>query len=430
MRSAAGFFCAFCAFCALLAPPVSAADLDTLEPGVVRILSQEPDGINAGTGSIVAPGVVLTNAHVVINANRIQVGSQYVTPALDARILWWSDDLDLAILEVDGLNLPGVILATGEPRKGEQVWALGYPGASDFGYFTLDATVTRGVVSNFHYQSWGSSGAALWIIQHDAAINPGNSGGPLFDDCGRVLGVNTAGAATGSIKGVFWASRIIEAIPHLESLGIQLASTHEPCPPAGGTASSTQDSAARQQAGAARQEAAAARQAAGDAWRVSLVMALGLGILSLLAIALALRKPRQQAIKVMERVSRVSRKYLPSIAAPRRAKERSALVLAGFDSAGKKLRVLVPERGASAAQGGYVIGRHAELADHVLADTSISRRHARVTVDHGHCRIEDMNSTNGTRINNRKLAAFAPTLVAPGDTVHLGDLELQISGGG
>ena len=200
-----------------------------------------------------------------------------------------------------------------------------------------------------------------------------------------------------------------------------------------------QDAAAAQQdATVAQQEASAARQAAETSGWVSLIMGLGVGILSLVAIALALRTPRRQLVKVVERAARISREYVSSRIAPGPRKpagadggnERATLVLAGFDASGKKLRIPVPGHSAAAAQGGYVIGRHAALVDHVVEDTHISRRHARITVEHGQCRIEDLNSTNGTQVNGRRLEAFAPTPIAPGDRVLFGTVEVQASDGG
>lgn len=398
-------------FSILFAPSVLAVDIAALEKSVVRIFV----GNATGSGSIVAPKLVLTNHHVVEAANRVRVSSKYTDP-LDAQILWQSADLDLALLRVDDLTLPVIKVATRKPDKGEGVWALGYPGVSDFRGITHDATVNRGVVSILHHKPWSESGTELWIIQHDAAINPGNSGGPLFDDCGRVVGVNTRAYSGDIANSVFFASRITEAIPHIENTSANLQKEDGPCAPTSDQGVAGLDQDARQQAERAR--------------RISLAAALGIGALSLLAIVLALRKPRQQIVKAAEQIARASRKYIYSSSSTRRsAAQRTALVLAGFDTSGKKLRILVPEREASPLQGGYVIGRQAVLVDQVVEDANVSRRHARITVEHGQCRIEDLNSTNGTRVNDRRLGAFVPVPVAPGDMILLGMVELQASGG-
>ena len=461
---------------ALLPVAQAAPDVEALEKSVVRIISRGSDGTSTGTGSIVAAGWVLTNNHVIDGGQRFGVGSKHTGEVLTARVVWTSSELDLAVLEVDGLSgLPNVTLTTQRPRKGEPVWALGYPGASDYGSLTFEATVNRGVVSNFHHQPWGGSGSSrdLWIIQHDAAINSGNSGGPLFDDCGRVVGVNTQKSARDNTHGIFWASRITEAIPELRRLGISPQTVDSGCTAAaGGNGAAGPDHAAREQAGRAEEEAGRARaeaeRAIGDAaragqaaagaeerarladeaarraaeeaekaGRISLAMGLGLGVLTLVALGLALRKPRQQIVKVMERMTQLSRRHGSGSSGGSggagsgrggRA-ERALLVLAGFDSSGRKQRILVPEQGASAGEGGYVVGRHAALSDHAIEDPNLSRRHLRITVDNRQCHIEDLNSTNGTRINGRPLEAFTPTLLTPGSMLALGEVEFQVSSG-
>ena len=414
---------------ATLLTPAAAAiavDIGTLEKSVVRIVVSLAGGTGTGSGSVVANGVVLTNHHVIEGGTDISVGSKHTGDSVfDARVLWHSSALDLAILQVDGLPLPAVTLATQKPNKGEKVWVLGYPGASDYGQLTSDATVTGGVISLFHHQPWSSGDTPLAIIQHDAAVNPGNSGGPLFDDCGRVVGVNTEKTVHESVEGVSLASRITEAIREMEREGITLQKDNATCTPSeGGAAQAQQEAAAAQQAAdAASQEADAAAQAAKKAQRNTFIIGLIVGLLSLLAIVLALRKPRQQVFRQVSRavdgLNKISR-----LAANIR---RPAVVLAGFDADGKKLRIAVPSRGASASDGGYVVGRHGALVDEVVADANISRRHARITVEHGQCAIEDLNSSNGTRVNGVRLVAFAPAAITAGDKIHLAIIELQVS---
>ena len=403
---------------ALLTPAAAAiaVDIGTLEKSVVRIVVSLAGGTGTGSGSVVANGVVLTNHHVIEGGTDISVGSKHTGDSLyDARILWQSPELDLAVLQVDGLPpLPVATLAIQKSGKGEKVWAMGYPGASDLGrQLTSEATVTGGVISLFHRQPWPEGSVALWIIQHDAVVNPGNSGGPLFDDCGRVVGVNTRKAVQEAVEGVFWASRITEAIRELEREGITLQKDDTAC-----TATASDGGVA-----AAQQEAAAANQAAKKAQRNSLIIGLIVGLLSLLAIALALRKPRQQVFRQVSRaidgISKMSHRAANI--------HRPAVVLAGFDGAGKKLRIAVPSRGASASGGGYVVGRHGALVDEVVADTNISRRHARITVEHGRCAIEDLNSSNGTRVNGVRLVAFEPAAITAGDKIHLATIEMQVS---
>ncbi len=146
-----------------------------------------------GSGVIVDPsGVVLTNEHVIRDANDIKVtlnnGQQ-----MPARILGASDVYDLAVLKVDGSDLAAAPLGDSDRLVvGEWAIAIGSP----FGYLLNDTqpTVTAGVISATRRDIKSEVteiGMYKNMIQTDAAINPGNSGGPLVNADGEVIGVNT-----------------------------------------------------------------------------------------------------------------------------------------------------------------------------------------------------------------------------------------------
>ena len=159
---------------------------------VVRVVTLLPTGFATGSGAVVAPGTVLTNHHVVNGGAGHQVISAHTGGMRQARLRWGSPELDLAVLEVDGLELPEVLLGTMSLQTGETVWAVGFPGIADAitGDMSLQTTLTRGVISRLYRAPWDvrRGGRELDQIQHDAAINPGNSGGPLISDCGMVVG--------------------------------------------------------------------------------------------------------------------------------------------------------------------------------------------------------------------------------------------------
>src|SRR5436190_6655415 len=150
-----------------------------------------------GSGFVIdADGYVVTNAHVVANAQRIQLllppekadGSLATAltaklSTVPARIVGLSSELDLALLKVDNVKLPALPLATySQVRQGETVFAFGSPSG-------LRHTLTHGLVSAVARQVDPDS--LLIYIQTDAPINPGNSGGPLVNIRGEVVGVNT-----------------------------------------------------------------------------------------------------------------------------------------------------------------------------------------------------------------------------------------------
>lgn len=138
-----------------------------------------------GSGFIVdARGYVVTNAHVVSDADRVRIRLADERE-LDATVKGRDERLDLAVLEVAGAkDLPTVTLGSSDAvRVGEYVIAIGNP-------FGLGHTVTMGIVS----AKSRAIGAGPYddFIQTDASINPGNSGGPLFNTRGEVIAVNTA----------------------------------------------------------------------------------------------------------------------------------------------------------------------------------------------------------------------------------------------
>jgi serine protease Do len=150
-----------------------------------------------GSGFVIDPdGYIMTNAHVVNGAQRVQVilpptnadGSLATalspkTNILQARIVGFTTELDLALLKVDGVKLPALPLATySQVRQGETVFAFGSPDG-------LRNTLTHGLVSAVARQIDPDSPQIY--VQTDAPINPGNSGGPLVNVRGEVVGVNT-----------------------------------------------------------------------------------------------------------------------------------------------------------------------------------------------------------------------------------------------
>src|SRR6266404_1932777 len=152
-----------------------------------------------GSGFVIDPsGYILTNAHVVAGAQRVQVVVPEATtgegPPLQvilssrtnivpAHVVGVAKDIDLALLKADNVKLPALSLAPyRNVHQGEMVLAFGSPQG-------LRNTVTLGVVSSVARQTDPDS--PMVYIQTDAPINPGNSGGPLVNVDGEVIGINT-----------------------------------------------------------------------------------------------------------------------------------------------------------------------------------------------------------------------------------------------
>ncbi len=149
-----------------------------------------PERFEQGTGSgfiLSADGKVLTNAHVIEDADKVEVtlkdGRTFTGEVIGADPV-----TDVAVIKIEAENLPIAPLGTtANLSPGEWAIAIGNP-------LGLDNTVTAGIISALDRSSTqvGISDKRVQFIQTDAAINPGNSGGPLLNAKGEVIGVNTA----------------------------------------------------------------------------------------------------------------------------------------------------------------------------------------------------------------------------------------------
>lgn len=141
-----------------------------------------------GSGFIIdRSGIILTNAHVVDQADKVTVllkdGRTF-----QGKVQGADEVTDLAVVKIDGMDLPIATLGdSSQVKVGDWAIAVGNP-------LGLDNTVTLGIISTLQRSSTqvGIPDKRLDFIQTDAAINPGNSGGPLLNQQGEVIGINTA----------------------------------------------------------------------------------------------------------------------------------------------------------------------------------------------------------------------------------------------
>jgi serine protease Do len=201
-------------------PPVSLGELSVsleglvnrVRPSVVQIFStgyvtaDESDAggntaallsrqRSTGSGIILSDdGFIVTNAHVVQGARRIQVRISAVRPGrtptfepevklLDGKLVGMDREMDVAVIKIERTGLPHLPFGNSDAvRQGELVMAFGTPRG-------LEGSVSMGIVSSTSRELHPDD--FLAYIQTDAPINPGNSGGPLIDAQGRVVGINT-----------------------------------------------------------------------------------------------------------------------------------------------------------------------------------------------------------------------------------------------
>ena len=152
-------------------------------PGPDGFEDRMPERKGQGSGFIISPdGLILTNHHVVDGADEIKV---HLTDdrEFNAKVIGSDAKTDVAVIKIDGKDLPCVKLGNSKDVKvGEWVAAIGAP-------FGLENTVTSGIVSAKSRNL--PSDQFVPFIQTDAAVNPGNSGGPLFNMKGEVIGINS-----------------------------------------------------------------------------------------------------------------------------------------------------------------------------------------------------------------------------------------------
>ncbi len=157
------------------------------DPFFGRLYKRPPRKVSSlGSGVIVdaQKGLVLTNHHVIANADEITV-TLFDGRELKATLVGSDDDTDVAVLKVEAKNLTAAPLADSDKlRVGDFVVAIGNP-------FSLGHSVTSGIVSALGRQGLGIEQYENFI-QTDAAINPGNSGGALVNLRGELVGINTA----------------------------------------------------------------------------------------------------------------------------------------------------------------------------------------------------------------------------------------------
>ena len=204
-----------------------AAPIGKMKSSVVRVVCTK-SGMGADSGSAFAVGAgkhFITNWHVVKKSAWgwqvyiLDADQEYIRCNITAS----DENLDVAILSprTDFHKQPAEIANLNEIPVGEDVYAMGFPGISDVDDNVISGaegiTVTKGIVSRI------IKNGGVFYVQTDAALNYGNSGGPLFDEKGRVIGINTMIADReygASAEGVAWAVRIDQILPLLQKFSI------------------------------------------------------------------------------------------------------------------------------------------------------------------------------------------------------------------
>lgn len=331
--------------------------------------------VASGSGFAVGPKHIVTNVHVCCEA---PAGAKPEVAVLlsekqiiRVKSVQGSANKDLAILELEEA-LPGVVpsLVTRKVLKeGQDVWAVGYPGASmqvGDAKALFVPSISKGIISKF-LASRGSTkdGGPVEQVQITAAVNSGNSGGPLFDGCGRVAGVVVAKALTSLGKnaafaeGVNLAVMIDELLPELDKAKVPYTVATDACAVPTGSGGGL------------------------GALQIATLVA------AVMALFIALNKRTRTAVtQATKRLSGHSAPKATPVAAGAVRKMTLRCVSGPF--AGQKIPLSAKP---------CVIGRDPAIANLVFPHdaTQVSKKHCQLTCDaSGRVLLEDSWSSNGT----------------------------------
>lgn len=189
------------------------AAVNAAEPSTVKVEGQACGLTQEGSGFVVAPGLVVTNAHVVAGvAQPGVIDSHGLHPA--AAVVY-DPMLDIAVLRVQGLTDPSLRLDPNLVGRGQTGAVLGFPGGGNFSYGPA------GVMAAFQATGWdiyGNVEATRSIYEIDAVVRPGNSGGPLVEPDGLVIGVVFArSTVNGSVGYALATPAVIQRVKTAES---------------------------------------------------------------------------------------------------------------------------------------------------------------------------------------------------------------------
>jgi S1-C subfamily serine protease len=179
----------------------------------VKIIGEGCGQIQEGSGFVVGPDVVVTNAHVVagIAHPMVQVGGDLLATS----VISFDPRYDLSVLRVSGLNEPALPLDPEQVPRGVQAAVLGYPGGGSF------RALPAGVMAEFEAEGRDIYGQGLTVrnvYEIQATVRPGNSGGPLVQPDGQVIGVVFSRSTTnGDIGYALTSPGVLSRVQQAES---------------------------------------------------------------------------------------------------------------------------------------------------------------------------------------------------------------------
>ena len=414
-------FVALLLVCAATARGVQ-VDAEALKPSIIKLLVFEKgDEISSGTAFVVGKRngrlVVATNQHVVAGRVRDETVVAFRKEGndievRDARVVWEDATLDLALLDVTDMKAQPMVFYVPQPAQGEEVFALGFPGLVDdiksmsaladlfsggkrgvvkdsggVASRAVESSLSRGGVRRVVKGKWNPRDSVneFWIVEHDVNLGPGNSGGPLVNDSGQVVGINTLIATDSSISGaVRKSSHSTVLVDAMRKFGVS-------------------------------PRVASSRGLLGAVSWTNLLLAAAAAAVAVAVTLTVLRKP--------ELIRETYTQFLKRPTGEGLVKASGRWCLEGIN----------PEKGQdpnvrlffeASDDGTVIVGRRKDVVHLYVANGSISGQHLALRPDGDKVWVEDRNSSNGTKVNGIKLAAFKRMAAEPGARIELGEVKL------
>jgi S1-C subfamily serine protease len=448
------------------------------EQGVVRIVvafrSNTSQGYSSGSGFYIGNNIIVTNNHVIADRakGKLVVARKHSKDSIeiqDGSVIWTDEELDIALIEVSEIKCEELTLSEAQIKKGSSAYAIGFPtsadtsrrsgsgkmGPSEISFIDLayssnrgiqkdadtnlvqflDPTVSSGEIRKTTTRKWFPHfSTKLEVIDHDVNIGHGNSGGPLFDECGRVIGINTqvsdvqVNPHLALADNVKLSSNITELIKVLESQKISAQITPTP----------VEDILS-----------------SGTGWTTWLPLILILALVAYIFISYR-KKPQSESIaQYAGRVSGYTRLHrskdkAPSVAPQHGPRWEGGEIVTGptaqqgapqptplththswilqSDSTSPH-RVQLPISDELLQQYGnnLIIGRKLGVAHLVIDNSSLSKSHAILSFRKGNFAVIDQKSANGTSINGTALNSGQRTRINSGDRLTLGEVTVIFS---
>lgn len=437
MKSATAFLAALLAFASMASgAPV---DAEALKPSIIKLLVfDKGDEVSTGTAFVVGKRngklVVATNQHVVADraldeavvafrkdGNDIEVR--------DAKVVWEDSATDLALLDVTDMKAKPMVFYVPQPAQGEEVFALGFPSlvedlksmralgdmfnggkrgivkdTSGVASRAVESSLSRGGVRRVVKGKWHDNDPAdeFWIVEHDVNLGPGNSGGPLVNDAGQVVGINTMIASESRISGaVRKSSHSTVLVDAMRKFGVLPRVT------------------------------SSRGLLAGISW-TNLFLAAAAAAVAVAATFAVLRKPQLIRETYTQFLKRGSPPPLPAsawqagsrvVASTGSTSQSGRWCLEGINpEKGQDLNVRLFFDGSDGCR--IIVGRRKDVVHLHVANGSISGQHLALRPDGNKVWVEDRNSSNGTKVNGIRLAAFKPMAAESGARIELGEVKL------